>query len=480
MCLAITKGQKMFELLTHRKPSFSPGTRLVGGPSGNKPGQWPVWFVAEVSGVVTVDSDVLEWLLAAGLLTHMVAGDITHLSAFIQNRIAAGENVLHVVLFERVHDVTTLHINLRGDAWPNNLPHPRASSLLAYLKPALYWHNAVEHWLQSAPPCIYLARRLSWDPPNADTSPSSPPSRRPAPHLAPPTDTPSEYQGKCISLRSVIQTYMKDARWTDAEEHDNCTFLLTVYSAPGRPRSTPCTDFLLSLAARLTDPDGWKQKWPNPVTYTDDRELGDLKDHTAAVAITLRILWAWMAQDVNMQEARTLDAARHFLAQEPVEVDPDTWLTPRSHSAYRCILLTHIIMATSLYGWARERLNGVRTLCGPTAAMLEVTGTLLNNTDPEGKIKWIARRLECVGELTYIYLLQRQMDLHSRAQWILLDPTATFIVQTIAKLHCEGTPGYLPANTLLPIKAHHCAVALQLLSAVPATWTSPNNAPHPP
>ncbi len=149
MCLAITTGQKMFEVLTHRKPKFSPGTRLVGGPSGNCKGKWPVWFVAEVSGLQSLPiNDVLEWLRISGLLAPMTVFDVGHLSRFITNRALAGGATVHVVLFDRVHDIRELNIDLSVGVHPFGLPHPRASSLLAFLLPTLYWHSTIEGWLQ--------------------------------------------------------------------------------------------------------------------------------------------------------------------------------------------------------------------------------------------------------------------------------------------------------------------------------------------
>jgi hypothetical protein len=144
----MTLGQKMFEILTHRKPKISTGTRLVGGPSRNEKGTWPVWYVAEVSGVRTFQiGDVLAWLHGTGMLATMAVQDVVHLNTFITDRVAAGGTDVHVVLFDRVHDLRDLNIDLNAGEHPASLPHPRTSSLLAYLLPALYWHNTIEAWL---------------------------------------------------------------------------------------------------------------------------------------------------------------------------------------------------------------------------------------------------------------------------------------------------------------------------------------------
>jgi hypothetical protein len=150
MCLAIAKGEKIFELLTHSRPLLRPGTRLLGGPTcKGAPGQWPVWFVAEVSGVVTQPIDtVFKWLHNAGLLAKMENTDVDFVTTFIEHRAkTAADSEVHVVLFERVHDVRTQNIDLLAPKYTHKLPHPRTSSLLAYLHPAEYWHSLVDSWI---------------------------------------------------------------------------------------------------------------------------------------------------------------------------------------------------------------------------------------------------------------------------------------------------------------------------------------------
>jgi hypothetical protein len=136
----------MFEILSHGKPACKVGTRLVGGPSG-LPG-WPIWYIAEVDSVVTIDvRTVLQWLERTGMLNALTPTEISSHQQYIAQRMHAGDLVVHVLLFSVVHDVKGSNINLRDGSYLHPVPHPRSSSLLAYMYPAPYWHEVVEKWL---------------------------------------------------------------------------------------------------------------------------------------------------------------------------------------------------------------------------------------------------------------------------------------------------------------------------------------------
>ena len=108
-----------------------------------------MWFVADMSGVVTHPiNSVLVWLRSAGLLARIEAADVTFIGKFITQRAEAGGLVAHVVMFDRVHDVRHWKINLLASTYPHKPPHPRSSSLLAYLEPAEYWHTLIDSWIQ--------------------------------------------------------------------------------------------------------------------------------------------------------------------------------------------------------------------------------------------------------------------------------------------------------------------------------------------
>ena len=143
----------MFEVLTHSHPAFIPGTRLVGGPSGwrKKKGVWPVWFVAEVGRVETLKFGLaLPWIAAQSLLTRMEIADVDFLERFLMQRAAEGGTVVHVVLFDKVFDVRGQKIDLLDRRYIHTPPHPRSSSLLAYLHPAMYWHIQIDTWVSCA------------------------------------------------------------------------------------------------------------------------------------------------------------------------------------------------------------------------------------------------------------------------------------------------------------------------------------------
>jgi hypothetical protein len=148
MATAITESRKMFEILS-KKPQCNLGLRLAGGPTGI--GRWPISYVAEVSGVVSLPSGaVLQWLHNSGMLATLTTSEVLYHEEYIWTRRLAGDTDLHVVLFSVVHDVTQKNIDLHDGThlYANPLPHPRSSSALAYLTPALYWHDIVESWLQ--------------------------------------------------------------------------------------------------------------------------------------------------------------------------------------------------------------------------------------------------------------------------------------------------------------------------------------------
>ena len=136
----------MFEILTHRKPTCKVGTRLAGGPTG-LPG-WQIWYVAEVECAVTRDiMGAFQWLHRTGMLLALTPGELKSHRRYIAQRIDEGDHEVHVVLFSVVHDVSGKNIDLRDGSYLHSVPHPRSSSLLAYMYPALYWHNVVEYWL---------------------------------------------------------------------------------------------------------------------------------------------------------------------------------------------------------------------------------------------------------------------------------------------------------------------------------------------
>ena len=139
----------MFELLS-KKPVSTPGLRIVGGPTGSI-AQWPISYVSEVSGVVSILIDsVLLWLKQKGLLAALTVNEVLDHQQYIFTRRLAGDAELHVLLYSRVYDVTSKKIDLMDGSYLQAapLPHPRSSSALAYLRPTLYWHDAVDGWLQ--------------------------------------------------------------------------------------------------------------------------------------------------------------------------------------------------------------------------------------------------------------------------------------------------------------------------------------------
>ena len=54
----------------------------------------------------------------------------------------------HIVLFSEVIDITLWKMDLKDPAYTHTLPDPQTSSLLAYLRPARYWHNMVDHLVE--------------------------------------------------------------------------------------------------------------------------------------------------------------------------------------------------------------------------------------------------------------------------------------------------------------------------------------------
>jgi hypothetical protein len=91
---------------------------------------------------------VLNWLLRTGMLSRLTRYELAMHRNFIAQRVRAGDSVVHVVIFGVVHDIRGKNIDLRDESYLYPPPHPRSSSLLAYLYPAEYWHAVVESWLQ--------------------------------------------------------------------------------------------------------------------------------------------------------------------------------------------------------------------------------------------------------------------------------------------------------------------------------------------
>lgn len=141
----------MFELLVI-KPVITPDcpTVVLGGPTRLKDQEtfrWPIWWMVEVCGVISVHTRLVASLLSAcGLLTHLSSSEKKELQTFIKTNIVDGHTTLHVLLFKR--DMINLkrhNLDLTSHVPMSDLPSPQTTSRLAYLR-GVEWSGIISHW----------------------------------------------------------------------------------------------------------------------------------------------------------------------------------------------------------------------------------------------------------------------------------------------------------------------------------------------
>ena len=145
----------------------------------------------------------------------------------------------------------------------------------------------------------------------------------------------------------------------------------------------------------------------------------------------------------------------------------------RGHpSARRCLLLTHAVMGPTLYGWALQNIEMTTRLVAPIDTMMATSLTMLANTPSWRAQMWVSKRLECLCEITYVYLLQAQAGIQalSYADAIMrVDP----ILCNILSMARAPKPGFLPPQMRREVKAHSCLTVIQLLTALPGPIPCP-------
>jgi hypothetical protein len=236
-------------------------------------------------------------------------------------------------------------------------------------------------------------------------------------------------------LRPVSPTAREDSK-----------FLLLVYTQDAGVAFVPSKRVVPSLAAMLTDPEDWNARWVIPDPDKEKGPLATLRDHDATVQFTLRIMRAWVTKDALELDRCTQQAVRHCVDRPALlrrNLCEAKWLIPFTLSAHRCLMVTHAVMAASLYGWAPSRASEVAELAAPIIAMLDTTMSWIGALAPELLDEWLAARLECVAELLYVYLLLAGADvLAVDHQTALMH--ARHLIDAVLRLACAEVPIFLP------------------------------------
>ena len=132
-------------------------------------------------------------------------------------------------------------------------------------------------------------------------------------------------------------------------------FLLAAYASGWEELGKPSSKVVPSITAILADPDEWTASWPTPDPYEQDVPLEDLEDHAATVQSTMHILHAWAVQSRSVLDRRISAIVEHAAASVELTLEHTherVWLTTYPHSTRRCLILTHAVMAATLYGWS--------------------------------------------------------------------------------------------------------------------------------
>jgi hypothetical protein len=197
--------------------------------------------------------------------------------------------------------------------------------------------------------------------------------------------------------------------------------------------------------------------------------MANYDDRDAAIEITLRTLWTWLQNDDVRRLAIIREAVLNFDNRPEIQATPRTWLVPGKPSYDRGIHLTHIIMSASLYGWHLSGLSDTTTLRKHVNNMLIKTQKHVQNLDKANLHTYIVKRVECLCELAYVFLLFHRTEAHPTDE----STTLTFVGQLahhVAKMcHQDDAPDFAPTTMHTDKRAHCLITALQLLATTPPT-----------
>ena len=200
--------------------------------------------------------------------------------------------------------------------------------------------------------------------------------------------------------------------------------------------------------------------------------IANYDDRNASIEVTLRTLWAWLKDDNNERLSTIKEAVLDFDDRPQKHTTVPTWLIPGQPSYHRGILLTHIIMSASLYGWHPSGLADTTTLRKHVIDMLTETQEHVSGLSQTETLTYITKRIECICELAYTFLLFQRANFQPTE-----DNTVLIFVTQLAHHIAEmcqqdDRPKFIPAddsaNRMTADKKAHCLVtALQLLSTTP-------------
>jgi hypothetical protein len=193
-----------------------------------------------------------------------------------------------------------------------------------------------------------------------------------------------------------IRHYLEGPSNLSRTERDNSNFLLDMYGPPDATLWPPTSDLLQSLATRATNPHVWKETFPAPEPYrTGASDLCTLNDHPAAVRATFLTLYAWVTDDAKSLSDLVEETITHTMSSAPPSQSED-WLKPFTDSARHCILVTHAVMAATLYGWAPGNVLCTAPLCENISDMVNAIVVVFRPLHCDAQLKWIVGRVECV------------------------------------------------------------------------------------
>jgi hypothetical protein len=124
-------------------------------------------------------------------------------------------------------------------------------------------------------------------------------------------------------------------------------------------------------------------------------------------------------------------------------------------------------MSASLYGWSLSGLADTNALNEHVTYMLTKTQEHVTNLNQKELRAYITKRIECLCELAYVFLLSRHTKTDSADDTIVL----TFVEQLahhVAEMcNQKDRPHFTPENMPADNRAHCLATALQLLITTP-------------
>ena len=285
--------------------------------------------------------------------------------------------------------------------------------------------------------------------------------------LTPPATYPNAYPETCSYLNKTLQDLITKEEITSTEM-PNYIFLTTIYTMPAHPRCPPTSELLCSLAAKVTNPTEWSQSWPLPDPYDGDitTPISNYDDRNASIEVTLRTLWTWLKEDDIRRLDIIKEAVLNFGDRPEKPSTVHTWLIPGRPSYHRGILLTHIIMSASLYGWHSPGLTGTTALLKHVVAMLIKTQEHTHGLDKAKLRTYIAKRIECICELAYVFLLFRRMETQPTMDTHMM-AFIRHLAHHVAEMCQDNIPKFAPTTMPADDRAHCLTTALQMLTTTP-------------